>query len=175
MSAAPRRILIIRHAEKPGDPVVDSPSDGAGLSQRGLERAGALAPCLQTAYGALDFLFATQQSAHSCRPIQTITPLANLLGMEIRSAYADADYGSLAAEILGNPACANKQLLICWHHGKIPELTAALGGIPPKPKWPGDAFDRVWLLDYGAGRGKVALKLPVQDLPQRLMYGDSDT
>ena len=37
------------------------------------------------------------------------------------------------------------------------------------------AMGQVYLAEHQRLRRKVALKLPVQDLPQRLMYGDSDT
>jgi hypothetical protein len=59
-------------------------------------------------------------------------------------------------------------VLICWHHGNIPNLAIALG-IPKPPPWPGSVFDRVWQLTYTAG------KPVLQDLPQQLLYGDSSS
>jgi Ketopantoate reductase PanE/ApbA len=49
---------------------------------------------------------------------------------------------SLADELRSGPY-SNKNILVCWHHGKIPELLASLGAdpqklLPPKGKWPED-------------------------------------
>jgi hypothetical protein len=57
-------------------------------------------------------------------------------------------------------------VLICWHHGKIPDLAKALGVFNP-PKWDGKVFDRVWQITYTKGKASLA------DLPQMLLYGDS--
>jgi len=56
--------------------------------------------------------------------------------------------------------------LICWHHGKIPDLAKALGVKRP-PKWDGKVFDRVWQITYPKGKASL------EDLPQMLLYGDS--
>jgi hypothetical protein len=173
MNAAtlPSAILIIRHGEKPGDPSTDSPTDGPDLSPRGYERAGALAPYVPATFGAPDFLFATQASAHSNRPAETITPLSLALKLEINSDYADGDYATLAGKLLADGTYAGKLVLICWHHGNIPGLTQALGGTPPVPKWPGTVFDRVWQLNYPAVQ-TADESLPVTNLAQKLLYGD---
>src|SRR5690349_20849493 len=94
----PKQVLIIRHGEKPGDPGVDSPSDPRDLSTKGYERAGALAPYIPATFPKPDFLFATQASKHSNRPVETITPLSAALGLTINSTYSNsaADVGKLA-------------------------------------------------------------------------------
>jgi hypothetical protein len=68
--------------------------------------------------------------------------------------------------IFAESACAGKEVLICWHHGRIPDIAKALGIAKP-PKWDGKVFDRVWQITFT--KGKAALK----DLPQMLLYGDS--
>jgi hypothetical protein len=143
------------------------------LSAQGYERAASLAIYVPATFGKPDVLFATQASSNSNRPVETITPLANALGLTINDQYADDDYPALATDVLTNPEYAGKRVLICWHHGKIPELTSALGGLPPTGHWKGHVFDRVWTIDYPAGGATTGL--PVTDLPQRLMYGDSST
>ena len=65
-------------------------------------------------------------------------------------------------------------MLICWHHGKIPDLVNALHSVPPVSKWPATVFDRVWQIDYPT-EGLAANNLPVQNLPQMLLYGDQST
>jgi len=56
-------------------------------------------------------------------------------------------------------------VLICWHHGKIPELAAKLGADVPK-HFKDTVFDRVWRIDYDK-MGKVRF----HDLPQQLLAG----
>jgi phosphohistidine phosphatase SixA len=170
----PKRVLIIRHAEKPGDPGEGDPIDGPNLSTRSYERAGALAPYVPAQFGRPDFLFAAQATANSNRPVETITPLSKAIGVEISSRHADKDYGKVAAEILGNVKYAGKLVLICWHHGRIQDLASALGAKQPISKWPGSVFDRVWEISYPTD-GSAAKNLPAQDHPQRLLYGDSPT
>jgi hypothetical protein len=173
MSTAPSQVLIIRHGEKPGEPSTDSATDGPDLSTQGYERAASLAVYVPATFDTPDALFATQASKNSNRPVETITPLANALGLTINDNYADDDYPALAAEVLTNPEYAGKRVLICWHHGKIPELTSALGGLPPTTHWKGHVFDRVWQIDYPLGGATTGL--PVADIPQTLMYGDTST
>lgn len=173
MSAHPKQIIIIRHAEKPGDPTADDPADGTNLSTRGFERAAALAVYLPATFPRPDFLFATQASKHSNRPVETITPLSEALKLSIDSQFGDDDYQRLAARLLDDARYADKVVLICWHHGKIPHLTAALGARPPQDPWPGGTFDRVWSVDYSTGAAPGSL--PVANLPQRLLFGDSST
>lgn len=172
MSTTPNQVLIIRHGEKPGDPAVDAATDGTGLSTRGYERAAALAIYVPATFGKPDFLFATQASKHSNRPVETITPLAQALDRSIDSGYADDDFGKLAAKLLGDSKYAGKLVLICWHHGKIPQLTTVLGGAAPQSSWPAAVFDRVWQMDFPSTA--PATGLPVQNIAQRLLYGDSD-
>jgi broad specificity phosphatase PhoE len=173
MPTAPRQILIIRHGEKPGDPSTDSPADSPDLSTQRYERAASLAVYVPATFDKPDVLFATQASKNSNRPVETITPLANALGLTINDNYADDGDTALANEVLTNPEYAGKQVLICWHHGKIPELTSALGGVPPSGHWKGHVFDRVWQIDYPSGGTTTGL--PVADIPQKLMYGDTST
>ena len=172
MSSTATKVLIIRHAEKPGDATADNAKDGSDLSMRGFERAGALAPYIPGTFGPPDFLFATKASKHSNRPVETITPLATALKLEISDKHADDDFQKVADDIRGNAKYAGKLVLICWHHGNIPALTAALGGSPPQDHWPGSVFDRVWKLEPPAAGGS---NVPVQNIPQMLLYEDSST
>ncbi len=169
----PAQILIIRHGEKPGDPGTDNSADGPDLSTRGYERAGALAPYIPATFTKPDFLFATQASANSNRPVETITPLALAINVSINSDYDEKHYAKLASDILKSEQYAGKTLLICWHHGTIPDLTKALLGKPPADKWPSTVFDRVWQIAYPTANGK-SKDLPVTNIPQKLLYGDQD-
>jgi hypothetical protein len=161
---APATILIIRHAEKLTDGRLD-------LSPVGFERAKLLPKLFLPAGVRPDLpmpevIIATHQSPHSNRPVQTVTPLAQALQLQIDDSIEDDDYPKLAAALLSGKY-AGKIVLVSWHHGRIPQLAAALGATPPYTTWPAEQFDRVWRIDYV--EGKAILK----DQPQQLMPGDS--
>jgi len=115
-----------------------------------------------------NFIFATKASKHSNRPVETVTPASVALSLAINDAFADndSDITKMANTILQNTSFASKVVLICWHHGKIPEVAKALGVSNP-PKWDGKVFDRVWQITFPNGKAKL------DDLPQMLLYGDS--
>ena len=189
----PSCIYIVRHGEKLGDAANDK-NGGPDLSIQGSARAAALPSlfvpanmsCILTAgssnftgqYATVsgvkagsprfltpNFLFATQKSKHSNRPVETITPLSLATGLTINSSYPDSGYGDLAKVALGGQY-AGKVVLICWHHGEIPALAAALGVSNP-PKWKETVFDLVWQITYT--KGKANLKVH----HQKLLYGDA--
>ena len=114
------------------------------------------------------FIFATQESKHSLRPIETITPTSVALGLTINSQYSNAtkDIGKLANDILTKSDYAGKVILICWHHGTIDALATALNGTGAQ-KWVGTVFDRLWLLDYSEGASP-----PIQQFGQMLLFTD---
>ena len=103
----PSQVLIIRHGEKVGDPKKDD-DGGRHLSIQGSARAAALPSLFAPAdpqlscklhhqsgefiglyrqiptkgeaprFAAPNFIFATQNSKHSKRPVETVTPLRPL-------------------------------------------------------------------------------------------------
>ena len=115
-------------------------------------------------------IMATAPSKHSQRPIETVTPLALALNLHIYDRFADKDpdIEKMTKAILNDHSFAGEVVLICWHHGKIPEIAKALGVAKP-PKWDGKVFDRVWQITFEKGKAKL------EDLPQMLLYGDSKT
>ena len=193
----PIQVLIIRHGEKVGDPKKDD-DGGRHLSIRGSARAAAVpslfAPGLPQLSCKLDhkseefvglyrpiptkgkaprfatpnFIFATQNSKHSNRPIETVTPLSIALNLPIDDNFTDTDaeIAEMTNAILNDFAFAGKIVLICWHHGNIPAVAKALGIAKP-PKWDGKVFDRVWQITFPKGKASLT------NLPQILLYGDS--
>jgi broad specificity phosphatase PhoE len=142
---APKSILLMRHAEKPADPM------DPGLSDAGLARARELAAWLPRQFGKPDFLIVASVSKHSARPLETIKPLARLLGLPIDATFADQDYPALAHELLTDHRYAGALVLVCWHHGHIPSLASDLrseSGRYPDP-WDPEVFDLILRLDYG--------------------------
>jgi hypothetical protein len=140
-------ILIIRHAEKP--------DSGTDLSPAGHQRAEAYIShfksfSVDSEPLLLDTLYATADSKQSHRPRLTIEPLSKALHLQIRNQFKDREFNQLAADISSRRH--DKRILICWHHGEIPELLCALGADPakllPKGKWPTAEFGWVLQLRY---------------------------
>jgi hypothetical protein len=140
-------ILIIRHAEKP--------DHGPDLSPAGQQRALAYISYFKNFMVAsqplqLDALYATADSKESRRPRLTIEPLSRALHLKIHDQIKDKDFEKLAADIASKHH--EKNLLICWHHGEIPDLLRALGADPahllPDAKWPSQEFGWVIQLRY---------------------------
>ncbi|HLL28477.1 MAG TPA: hypothetical protein VKT73_12615 [Xanthobacteraceae bacterium] len=153
------RILLMRHAEKSGDPM------DPHLSPEGVQRAARLADYIPAAFGNPKFLFATAISKHSMRPIETLTQLSNKIGVAIDSTFADQDYGALASQLLSDPRYAAEGILVvvCWHHGNIPSMARMLNapfGSYPDP-WDHLIFNEIIVLDY-AGGGVPAVKIQTE-------------
>jgi phosphohistidine phosphatase SixA len=169
-------ILMVRHAEKP--------DAGKHLSVTGQERAHAYTVYFQNyvlngTLFKLDYIFATADSPQSHRPRQTMKPLAKAMRMEINDRYQENDYQKLADHILRNSKYDHSNILICWHHGEILELAAALGVDPnklppgshwPSPPWPGEVFG--WLLQVCYDANGNLIPSQTFCINQQLMYDD---
>ena len=124
-----------------------------------------------------DFLFATKPSNSSSRPVETITPLAQALqflkndpSFKVHHHFKNDAKGidGLKSEILNTPATyGGKVVLICWHHGTIPQLTEAFG--VSSSKWPGTVFDLVYRITWDSGKASLVVDY------QQLLYGDTKT
>ena len=159
-SGRPDQVIIIRHAEKP--------EHGHDLTVKGRERAAALAPFFLSGDRETPVaIYAQGPSAEhpSRRPVETVTPLAHDLKLVIKTCHRGDD-AAMVKEILSQPEYDGKVVLICWSHKEIPGLATALGVVHP-PEWRGAAFDRLWIIKFNDGQATL------QDLPQRLLFGDS--
>jgi hypothetical protein len=191
----PGQVLIIRHGEKLGDPKKDN-DGGRHLSVRGSARAAALPSLFVPVLPQLDcsmhhkpaeftghyhpvpvkgaaqrfpapqYIFATERSKDSKRPIETVTPLVTALNVPLNDGFADnqASIQRMTNAILDN--YPGEIILVCWHHGKIPDIAKALGIAKP-PKWDAKVFDRVWQITFPKGKATLT------DSAQMLLYGDS--
>jgi len=137
-------VLIIRHAEEP--------DQGSGLSAIGTARADAYANYFKNFRIdgqplKLDYLFAAGDSSNSERPRLTIEPTGRALGLTVDSRFKNGRYLDLVDEIQRLPP--GKNVLVSWHHGKIPYLLRAFGADPgrllPRGKWPDDVYN--WLIE----------------------------
>jgi phosphohistidine phosphatase SixA len=151
----PKQILLMRHAEKPDDP------RDPHLSDAGVARAEKLVDYVPNELGVPDFLCASAPSKHSVRPIETVTPLSNKIGASIDSTIADQDFSVLAQEVLTDSKYDGKLVLICWHHGNLPEFAFALGasgaGVPNP--WDPDVFNLISKLDYSGGSTPIVTQI----------------
>ena len=166
--AAPSRVMIIRHAEKPAN---DSDPD---LSPDGYKRAHALTELFNihpeyASKGLPSHIFAAKYvpGQNANRAIETITPLAKVLGLPVEIPNVGSETQELSDRILNNHKYDGKVVLISWTHGNIPKLANALGGNCAK-KWDGSVFDRVWMLEYSDS------EIECSDLPESVLPGDSN-
>jgi broad specificity phosphatase PhoE len=146
----------MRHAEKPDDPL------NRDLTAEGQQRAAALATFIPQRFGAVDFIFATSLSKHSARPYETVRPLSQATGVPIDATYADQDYGALAQELRTNPDYRDKLIVVCWHHGNIPNLMHALGvsdGQYPDP-WDRNVFNLILQTSLAGRAAPTVVQLP---------------
>ncbi len=167
VSQPPTVVYVIRHAEKPA-PEENSPD----LTATGFKRAEALPSLFVQMPGAAaphlpkpDAIFATARSKSSNRPVETVTPLAQFLKLPVLHTFDEHATAALAAEVLSGKY-AGKVVLICWHHGQIPALTAALGVSDAPAAWDAQVFNQIWKITYAGGRAKLTT------LSQSLLPGD---
>ena len=157
-------ILIIRHAEEP--------DHGDGLSAAGEAHASAYVNYFET-YSVngvkpvqLTALFAAANSSSSHRPVLTLTPLSQATGLPIDSEFKDGDYAKLADAL--QTTDHGRCIVVCWHHGNIPNLIRALGGDPygllPDGKWPSDQYGWVVQLHYDSQGLLKSSQLVVENL-----------
>jgi hypothetical protein len=109
-------VLIIRHAERPDD----RPS----LAPRGDQRAQAYARyfrefTVESKPLRRDAIFAKADSAESQCPRLTVRPIAKAIGLAVNTRHGNKQIAELAGELRATQQ--GKRVLICWHHGKIPD------------------------------------------------------
>lgn len=153
----PARILLMRHAEKTGDP-----SD-LHLSPEGQRRAERLATYIPQTFGKPDFIFAAARSKRSLRSIETMAPLAAATGVPLDSSIDDDNYEDLVEMLRNDPRYAGKLVVVCWHHSDLPKIARALGaadGTYPDP-WGDSVFDQIIDLQRQPN-GTPAVELIVQ-------------
>lgn len=105
-------------------------------------------------------VFAAADSKESDRPQLTLGPTSALLGLAIDSRLADVQFQQLADALRAKPP--GQHILVCWHHGEIPQLLRALGADPVQvlgaAKWPDAVFNWVIQLRYDANGRLVEAK-----------------
>jgi len=144
---APAQIIIIRHGEKP--------ATGNELNEQGFQRAQALVGFfksnpLVTQYGAPAAIYA--MAPGSLRPIETVTPLAQALGLTLHKDFTRDQLQPLVDDIMGNPDYAGHMVLVCWEHRVIPAMAKTFGYDLAPQQWPDDDFYSAWILNVSGGK-----------------------
>lgn len=167
LHAAPSKIILIHHAE--------NTTQGHQLSLKGRERAAALVPYLTLPEGAIKdatpaaiYATAAAKGESSSLCVDTVKPIAQELQLPINDTFTKDEFKKMAEEIKSNPAYLGKTILICWNHSTIPELTRLLGALQSPNRWLQETYDRIWVVTISPS-GRASL----QNLPQKLMFGDS--
>jgi hypothetical protein len=145
--AGPARLLILRHAEKTGDPA------DMNLSEDGQARAERLATYIPQTFGRPDFLLAAIRSKHSNRSYETLLPLSQATGLPIDSRFKDNAEDRLVEALQTGPEFAGKFGVVSWHHSGIGDLIAGLGAPPGAfpARWDPEVFNLIVELTFAAG------------------------
>jgi broad specificity phosphatase PhoE len=163
-------ILIIRHAE--------NPADGHGLSPRGEERAKAYKDYFQnftvdSKPRKPNAVLVAADSKQSHRPRLTVEPFTKAAKLPIDGSFGNKQPADLAAELRANHQ--GKVILICWHHGQIPDLLRALGAAPetllPNGKWPRNVYDWVIMATFDENGRLIPER--TKRISEHLLQGDS--
>ena len=179
--------MVIRHAEKP-EGINQGVTESGNASKhdlivRGWQRAGALvcffAPPVTPPQSPLiaepEFLFASAPGeeggadaaeSKSNRPSETLLPLSRRLNVEVDTSFKKGQETELAVAVQACPGV----VLIAWQHENINDIVNAVPGrhdaLPPK--WPGDRFDVVYVLDLNPATGEYQFS----QVTQCLLDGD---
>ncbi len=169
--ASPKQVIIIRHAEQ----LIQSCHAGHFLAPQGIMRSLAFAHYYLNKFHSPDYIIATNpmgpKKLSSMRELQTIAPLANELaarhptiGVNIVANYHDKEEKQLTRDLLSKKTYADKIILICWHHAKIPELLTGLGVDVAHIRFDENSYDTVYVVDYDKN-GTAQLDVLYQQYP----------
>lgn len=190
-TASTPKIMVIRHAEKPTGNIqamkVDGSHDPESLIVQGWQRAGALTtlfapfngPLQNPALATPTMIYASgyrkegapkNGDSKSRRPVETVTPLSQRLGLTINESFGKDDKGP--EDMVADAIQQSGVVLIAWQHQEIAQIANAILGNTSAPQtWPGDRFDLVWVFDLNTTTGQYALT----QVPQNLLAGDLNT
>jgi hypothetical protein len=179
------KIFVIRHAEKPTGQVTGVKETGESSSHdlivRGWQRAGALACLFAPTRGPLQdpllarpaFIFASAAAddpdpgnSKSRRPQETVTPLAQLLNVDINLDFSKGQ----EAELVAAAQQCSGPVLIAWQHENINAIANAILGDDSAPQnWPGGRFDVVFVFTLNPADGTYSFA----QVMELLLSGDS--
>lgn len=146
--AAGKKIVIIRHGEKP--------DDGDNLSCKGLNRAMQLPQVLYSKFGLPAAVYVPSihsgKKTSTARMYQTIVPFAVKYNLSINSKFDVDDAEGLAGALKQNEGTS----LVIWEHKNINDIATALG-VQQKLKWEAGDFDSIWIVTLAAGGATITM------------------
>lgn len=101
--------------------------------------------------------------------METITPLAEKLGLQINSQFLKFNYEAM----LEKATSSDGVVLICWQQEVIPNIANYIlrsNKMSPQD-WPDERFDMVWVFE----RDKRSDRYSFHQVPQCLLMGDLTT
>jgi hypothetical protein len=112
------------------------------------------------------------------RPIETVNPLANALGVTINSDFTRLQFSEVVNAVKTNPAYDGKMVLLSWEHKAIPGLAqefcaegATVGACDAVPgKWSGSVFDQAWILNFTGGQ-VTSFQIIPENIPPEMLNG----
>jgi hypothetical protein len=140
----PKKVVVLRHAEKPyweGD---------QRLADVGYKRADYIAQYIPKNFGLPDWIYATAGTKASIRPILTVMPLMVHTTAMIDLTHMDDEAEQLGHNLVHEGHHAGQNVVVCWHHGKIPALMKGLGlqaGEYPE-QWPDNDFGSIYVVTF---------------------------
>ncbi len=140
--ATVKKIVIIRHAEKP--------DNGDNLSCKGFNRSLQLAALLNKKFGIVDHILVpslkTGKTTNHSRMFQTISPYAIQQNLNINTKY-DVGDNKIIADVI---RYLNGTVLLVWEHKNILKIVKELG-IKESLKWDDNDFDSIWIITFEKG------------------------
>lgn len=152
MKKTPKKVIVIRHAEKP---IRES---NQGLSSLGIHRAEKWKDYIPQNFGTPELIYATAPTRHSIRPLQTIMPLyESLEAVELVATVDDTGSFDVGRHLADGNIGAGQIVLVCWHHGRIPEFMRGIRAKHhefPDP-WPEDDYGTALVITFEGGEPTV--------------------
>jgi hypothetical protein len=97
------------------------------------------------------------------RSIETITPLSKKVGVTIDATIADQDFPVLASDLLADAKLNSKLILVCWHHGFLPNFAFTLGASRDQVPHHWDPLMFNLVLKLGYSTGSVSIVTPITE------------
>ena len=147
MAQSPTTVILVRHAEKGGDPADRDPE----LNEAGRERARTLAHVLGEANVSAIY------STPFLRTRHTAQPLAELLGIEITVTPVSQTMTEDLVATLRNDH-AGQVILVVGHSNTVPPIVNALGG-GPFENLADDEYDDLFVVTLAADGSTTVVRL----------------
>ena len=146
-STGVKKIIIIRHGEKP--------DEGSNLSCQGFNRALQLPPILYKKFGVPASVYVptinSGKATSTARMYQTAMPFVIKYNLSVNSKYDVEDVDGLAQSLLKKEGTS----LVIWEHKAINNIVKALGAAE-KGNWDGADFDSIWIVTIENGKATLS-------------------